>query len=260
MILYFSGTGNSAYAAKYISREIHDEVIDLFQKIKYNDYSALTSDRPWIVVAPVYCWQLPHLVRDWMLQTKFNGNRDIYFILTCGSNMGNADKYLRQLCSQLDLNYRGVASVVMPENYIAMFNSPSEEEATVIMKKSERTLNRIIRRLKNNEDLTPAKSSIIGKISSRLVNAVYYPLIVKDKKFYTEDTCTGCGLCAAKCPLGNIEMVQSASGTDGTSGSSNLRPQWNGNCTHCMACISYCPAEAIEYGKISKGKRRYTCK
>ena len=29
------------------------------------------------------------------------------------------------------------------------------------------------------------------------------------------------------------------------------------NCTHCMACICYCPKEAIEYGKKSKGKPRY---
>nr|WP_264291386.1 MULTISPECIES: hypothetical protein [unclassified Dorea] len=28
-------------------------------------------------------------------------------------------------------------------------------------------------------------------------------------------------------------------------------------CTHCMACICYCPAEAIEYGKKSVGKPRY---
>ena len=27
--------------------------------------------------------------------------------------------------------------------------------------------------------------------------------------------------------------------------------------THCMACICYCPKEAIEYGKKSKGKPRY---
>ena len=26
---------------------------------------------------------------------------------------------------------------------------------------------------------------------------------------------------------------------------------------HCMACICYCPKEAMEYGKKSKGKLRY---
>lgn len=246
MILYFSGTGNSAYAAKYIGKEIGDETVDLFDRIRNKDYSPLHSSRPWIIAAPVYCWQLPHLVREWMLQTEFNGNKDIYFVMTCGSDMGNAEKYLKRLCVELGLNYRGAAPVVMPENYIAMFKAPNEDEENVIMKKADRTLSRIVRRLKNNEDLMHVKVSVIGKLLSG-INAVYYALIVKDKKFYTEDTCNGCGLCVKKCPLGNIEMVGG-------------KPRWNGNCTHCMACISYCPTEAIEYGKISKGKRRYTCK
>jgi ferredoxin len=185
-------------------------------------------------------------VKDWMMQTEFKGNKDVYFVLTCGSDMGNAEKYLKRLCAELGLNYKGAAPVVMPENYIAMFDAPDEEESAVIIKKADRTLNRIARRIKNNENLLPVKAGIGAMIKSG-INTIYYTLIVKDKKFYAEDTCNGCGLCAKKCPLGNIEMV------DG-------KPQWNGNCTHCMACIAYCPTEAIEYGKISKGKRRYTCR
>ncbi|WP_455716369.1 EFR1 family ferrodoxin [Anaerosporobacter sp.] len=34
---------------------------------------------------------------------------------------------------------------------------------------------------------------------------------------------------------------------------------WRGACTHCMTCICACPVSAIEYGDISKGKRRYHC-
>lgn len=246
MILYFSGTGNSAYAAKYIGKEIGDETVNLFDRIRNNDYSPLHSNRPWIIAAPVYCWQLPRLVKDWMMQTEFKGNKDVYFVLTCGSDMGNAEKYLKKLCAELGLNYKGAAPVVMPENYIAMFDAPDEDESAVIIKKADRTLNRIIRRIKNNEDLLPVKSGLAAIVKSG-INSIYYSLIVKDKKFYAEDSCNGCGLCVKKCPLGNIEMV------DG-------KPQWNGNCTHCMACIAYCPTEAIEYGKISKGKRRYTCR
>lgn len=37
----------------------------------------------------------------------------------------------------------------------------------------------------------------------------------------------------------------------------NGRPVWGDNCTQCMACICYCPTEAIEYGKKSLGKPRY---
>ena len=37
----------------------------------------------------------------------------------------------------------------------------------------------------------------------------------------------------------------------------NGKPAWSKKCTHCMACICYCPTKAIEYGKKSVGKPRY---
>ena len=59
-----------------------------------------------------------------------------------------------------------------------------------------------------------------------------------------EARCIGCGRCVELCPLNNIHLE-------------NGKPVWGKDCTHCMACICYCPAEAIEYGKKSLGKPRY---
>ena len=53
MILFFSGTGNSEYVAERIGKDIGDTVLNLFEKIRKQDYSALQSDKPWIVVTPV---------------------------------------------------------------------------------------------------------------------------------------------------------------------------------------------------------------
>ena len=44
MILYFSGTGNSAYVAKRIGKEVMDDVINLFEKIRNKDNSKLYSE------------------------------------------------------------------------------------------------------------------------------------------------------------------------------------------------------------------------
>ena len=61
MILYFSGTGNSEYVAKRIGKEINDEVINLFDKIRDGDHSELNSERPWVIVVPTYAWRIPHI-------------------------------------------------------------------------------------------------------------------------------------------------------------------------------------------------------
>ena len=42
MILYFSGTGNSQYAAERLGQAIKEPAVDLFEKIRNRDYSALS--------------------------------------------------------------------------------------------------------------------------------------------------------------------------------------------------------------------------
>ena len=52
MILYFSGTGNSAYVARQLGELLQQETIDVFARIRDKDTTALQSSRPWIVVCP----------------------------------------------------------------------------------------------------------------------------------------------------------------------------------------------------------------
>ena len=246
MILYFSGTGNSAYAGKYTADAIGDVALDLFDKIRNNDNEPIESEKPWVVAAPIYAWQLPHVVRDWMKKTEFKGSKDIYFIMTCGDSIGNCEKYLRELCKEIGMNFRGCAEIVMPENYIALFKAPDKDTAERILNAAERKLKRTAKFIAEGNDIPWENPGVKGKLLSGAVNKLFYPMIVKDKKFYAKDNCTGCGLCSDKCPLSNIAVV------DG-------KPKWKGNCTHCMACISYCPEEAIEYGNSTKTKERYIC-
>ena len=247
MILYFSGTGNSEYAAKRISREIEDECISLFEKIRKDDFSSLHSDRPWIVAAPVYAWRIPHIVRSWIENTSFTGNKNIYFILTCGESIGNAGTYLAKLCKSRNMNYCGCMGITMPENYIALFSTPAQEKALQIIERAEPVINRTIRYIKNDRPLPQTDISFKDKINSGIVNRIFYPLIVHSRKFYATSDCISCGKCANVCPLHNIRMK-------------NGKPAWGKSCTHCMACISRCPKEAIEYGNHSQGLTRYTCK
>ena len=246
MILYFSGTGNSTYVAKLTAELIGDEAVDLFEKIRNKDYSPMHSDKPWVVAAPIYCWQLPHVVRDWMMKTELSGSKEIYFLMTCGSSLGNAEKYMKKLCEAKGLAFKGCAEIVMPENYIAMFEAPDKDTAERIIDVAERSVKKAAGYIKKGKNIPGKAPGVKDKLLSSIVNMVYYPLIVKDKKFYADNSCTGCGICEARCPLGNIEI------SDG-------KPSWKGDCTHCMACISYCPEEAIEYGKASRGKDRYIC-
>lgn len=246
MILYYSGTGNSEYAAKYLAEKLEDEVISLTEKIRTRDYSPMESERPWIVVTPTYAWQIPRILREYIRRTDFLGNPEMYFVMTCGQDIGKAGKYLSRLCDGLNIKYKGCAEVVMPENYIAMFTAPTKEEAIPIITKSEETLNQIAECIRAGESLPYKEYHFSDELKSGIINQVFYPLFVRADSFHVTEACISCGKCTEVCPLDNIIL------RDG-------KPEWGDRCTHCMACICRCPQEAIEYGKRTKGKVRYVC-
>lgn len=247
MILYFSGTGNSAYVAKRAGKEIGDEVVNLFEKIRNNDFTELHSKRPWIIVAPTYAWRIPHIVRKWIENTRLKGSKDIYFIMTCEGSIGNAGKYLQKLSMNKKMNYLGCMGIIMPENYIALFSSPTEEKASQIIDQAESVIDQTILYIKNNNRFPQSGISFRDKMNSGIVNNLFYPVFVHAKKFYATNECISCGKCVKVCPLNNVRIE-------------NGKPVWGDHCTHCMACICRCPSEAIEYGKHSRGLTRYTCK
>ena len=171
----------------------------------------------------------------------------MYFVMTCGGQIGKAEKYNFGLCNKIGKYYWGTAKVKMAENYLAMFEVTDEKEEELLMSEADKILSDAADVMKKEEVLPSVKEGAVGVLLSGPINEMFNKYYLKDDKFFSKDNCTSCGLCQKKCPLGNVEIK------DG-------RPVWNGNCTHCMACISYCPVEAIEYGKKSAGKRRYRCR
>ena len=244
MILYFSGTGNSKYVAKRIADALGDEILNLNDRIKASDTSPVEPDERLIIVTPTYAWRIPRVVRDWLLKTELRGAKQAWLVMTCGSEIGNADKYNRELCTEKGLSCMGTAQIVMPENYIAMFKAPQVDEARQIVAQAEPSIDQAIAAIQSNQPFAPTRNKLYDRFMSGPVNPIFYKFCVKADAFTVSDTCIGCGQCAKRCPMNNVTLKDS-------------KPVWGKNCTHCMACICYCPVSAIEYGKKSVGQPRY---
>ena len=244
MILFFTGTGNSRYIARRIADSLGDELLNMNERIKAWDTSEISADGRLVFVVPTYGWRIPRIVEKWIDETPFNGDFKVWFVMDCGSEIGNAAKYNRQLAAQKQLQYMGTAQIIMPENYIAMFNAPRKEQARSIVEQAEPALQKVLTRLKAGQEFPPPRETLYDRFMSGPVNPVFYRFFVKADAFRATDACIGCGKCVELCPLNNIRLE-------------NGRPVWGKNCTHCMACICYCHKEAIEYGKKSRGKPRY---
>ena len=244
MILYFSGTGNSNYVAKRIADALGDALVNLNDRIKASDTSSVETGERVIIVTPTYAWRIPRVVRDWLRKTELRGAKQAWFVMTCGSEIGNADKYNCDLCVEKGLVCMGTAQIVMPENYIAMFSAPQADEARQIVAKAEPSIDRAIAAIQRNQPFAPTRNNLYDRFMSGPVNPIFYKCFVKANAFTASSACIGCGQCVKRCPMNNVTLK------DG-------KPSWGKNCTHCMACICYCPVSAIEYGKKSVGQPRY---
>ena len=245
MVFYFSGTGNSQYVAVQLAGMIaDDEVVSINRQLKLGTGASFASKRPLVFVAPTYCWRMPRVVERWIMETGFQGSRDAYFILTCAGGCGNAAAYAETLCDKAKLRFRGLAPVVMPENYLALFPTPGEAECRTIVEHAQPRVAALAELIRSGKSFLHQSAPLGGKLQSGPVNPLFYALFVHDKGFSVSDRCVSCGKCALRCPLNNIELSEG-------------KPAWRGNCTHCMACIAGCPAKAIEYRSKTKIRHRH---
>ncbi len=244
MVIYFSGTGNSRYIAESIALQTNDKLVSANEYIKAEKRADFISDTPYVFVVPTYAYRIPHIFKEFIENGSLKGNKSAYFIMTCGSNIGNPNKYNQQLCNKANLNYMGVKMLKMPENYIAIFEATGEAESAVLFEQADKAVKTLSALILSGKALPKEKRLIISGAMSGAVNPVFYRFIVKAKGFYVTDKCIGCGKCEQLCPLNNIKLC------DG-------KPVYGDRCTHCMACICACPTEAIEYKKHTIGKPRY---
>ena len=155
MILYFSGTGNSKYVAQRMAEALNQSLLSMNDRIRSHDTSPVETDERLVIVTPTYAWRIPRLVRDWLLETEFPGAAQAWFIMTCGSEIGHASRYNRSLCQTKGLTDMGTAQIIMPENYIAMFDAPQAEEARRIVAKAQPDIDRSIAAVREGRPFPP---------------------------------------------------------------------------------------------------------
>ncbi|MGN0570740.1 MAG: EFR1 family ferrodoxin [Candidatus Fimenecus sp.] len=248
MIFYFSGTGNSRFAAETVGKALAETPVSVNTLIREKMQTAsgdYVSETPFVFVSPTYAWRIPRVMEKFIRENTFSGCRDAYFLMTCGDSIGAAEQYLQTLCREKGLQFRGVQKIVMPENYIAMFSAPEKAEAQKIIANAEPLLKSAAETIRARADFPRQKVGALDRVYSGPVNPIFYKLFVSAKGFYATSACVSCGQCVKVCPLNNIKLQ-------------NGKPVWGTDCTHCMACICHCPKEAIEYKTKSKGQPRYT--
>ena len=235
VIFWFSGTGNSLYAAKQLAAGLGD--ISLVQITGGAPPSAVGGEGEKVgFVVPSYFCNMPRAASVFIEKLEIRPGTYIFGIVTMGAmGQGTVDAISRAVKAKgLELDYgRGV---LMPANYVLKYNPADPEKAKAKLDKAEESLRAFAEDIKAGKKLYKG-FPFNGKNLYKNIEAL-------DKGFSAGGACTGCGICEKVCPVGNILMEGG-------------KPKWQGGCEHCVACISWCPEKVIDFEGRTQSRRRY---
>jgi ferredoxin len=241
-IYYFSATGNSLEIARKIAKELGD--------CKIKPIAAQVTAEPVGgpgeavgFIFPVFYNGLPRLVKRFAERLAINPGTYCFAVANSGGTRANPLGMLEDILSGKGICLSYAEEVKMPGNYIVGHQVPSSEKVRQILDAAARKVDKAVRAIAGGEWKPVIRKA---ELWSRITNHSYlYKNINEwDEEFFTTGKCTGCSLCAEVCPVCNIKME-------------DRRPVWQHSCERCLACIHWCPCEAIEYGKKTVGRRRY---
>ena len=236
MIFYFSGTGNSAWAARQLARLTGDEACDITDLSELPD---LADARQIGFVFPVYAWGAPEIMADFVKKLP-KPQAFTFGVCTCGGDAGLTMKRFSRLYP-VSSSY----SLLMPNNYIIGSDTDDRDEILRKIAAAREELTRIAREIQRQEKVYRVHEGGLAGIKSCLATFGFNKFARSAKPFFAGNSCSGCGQCVRDCPAHAISLR-------------NGKPVWAAQCYQCLRCINQCPRQAIQYGKATSGRRRYT--
>ena len=246
-IYWFSGTGNTLKLAQDFAAAFGDAELVPITSLPQQE-TPLEGDTVGIFF-PVYCFGIPRIVSRFLIRARVRNGKSpyIYAVSTSAGMSGSALPMAKELLAKSGLTLSAGFSFNLPGNYIQLYGPPGEARQKKEFEKAAKKLVHAVKAVNDRKILKPERSffpmNIIGKLVARRAISC---LPAADRWFWVDSKCDCCGLCAKICPVSNIEL-------DGG------RPKWKRNCEQCMACLQWCPKEAIQFRNASEGRRRYRC-
>lgn len=232
IVFYFTGTGNSLYAARQLSDE-NTELLSIPQMMKEGRYDFEADEIG--IVYPIYGFMPPNMVRRFIEKSELKAAYK-FAVLTYGNGNGNSVEIWDDISRRAGNPFDYIATLLMVDNWLPNFDM---NEQIKIDKHIPENLQRI------NEDISSGKhwhESITADGRERhrtfLQRSGIDPevgfLKRSETSFSVTDACIGCGICTEVCPRGNYNL---------TAGGVNV----HGECEFCFACIQNCPQKAIRF-------------
>ena len=276
MIFYFSGTGNTKWAASKLASATHEDLISIAPYMRADD-SSHTLAEPFILkenerlgfVFPVHGWRVPKLVREFIGKMKVQReepdaernsasaeskassasarNQPFAFcVCTAGDSIGLTIENLNEVISQNpSLQALGITkvsssySIIMPESYVGlpfMDVDPKEKEIRKKSKSAQELAVICEEIFDRKEGVNRLVKGPIPWFFTKVVGGFFENVLITDKRFHVEKDK------CVKCGIcANVCPVGDIKGGHGE------YPEWlhHKDCLTCFTCYHHCPHHAI---------------
>ena len=231
MIVYFSATGNCKRTAEKIAESFEDKAVSIEEGI--TEFT-LSDGEVFGIVTPVYWWQLPIIMREYLGKLILHNAGYTFLIVTYGTTPGCCGEDARRILIRRNIDLSAAFSIRMPDNFTPLFDlsDPIKVKSEVLY--AEEMTDNVILKLKDRTKGNNTEKRVPYAV--RLIMNPFYNYERKTKHLYADnDLCIGCGICAKKCPVGAIDIQ-------------DKKPVWvKKQCTLCLSCLHHCPKFAIHF-------------
>ncbi len=254
-LFVFSGTGNAFRAATWLLERAQAAGVEttLRSTNEPGDLAALPRGPEHLLglLSPTHGFTAPwHVIKFACRLPAGEGSGAFVMVTRAGTKFdsiflpgmeGTAGYLLGLILLLKGYRLRGVRGLDMPSNWLVVHPGFGEASARAIIDRAQPTAEGFLERILSGHSAFGYGSVVclaLGIILAQ-VSLLYITIgrLMLSKLFFASANCTGCGECAAGCPVGAIRMWGSPP-----------RPYWKYGCESCMRCMAYCPVRAVQAG------------
>jgi MinD superfamily P-loop ATPase containing an inserted ferredoxin domain len=242
-LFFTTGTGNSLWAARTVADELGNaELIPMLWAAGNPVQSQADAVG---IIFPVHIWGLPQQVITFVNALAIDTSKYYFALAVNAGQVAATLLQLKKIMKSRGLFLSSGFDIVMPSNYIPWGGPGPEDKRMRRISDAKEKIHKISSIVAKKERCPVEKGPLWQNFLFSWFYKFSFPYIPKmDKDFWVDDKCNSCTICKKICPCGNIDLKAG-------------KPVWLHHCEQCLACIQWCPKEAIQYGKKTPRYERY---